>query len=45
MNKFRIYAASSMILSFGGIALMSAEKALGVAIMAIGLVPARNTVS
>jgi len=40
MNKFRIYAASSMILSFGGIALMSAEKALGVAIMAIGLVPA-----
>lgn len=39
MNKSRIYATSSIMLSFSGIALMSTEKTLGVAIMVIGLVP------
>jgi len=39
MNKFRIYAALAILISFVGIALMSTEKTAGVVIMILGLVP------
>jgi len=40
MNKFRIYAAFTIIISFVGISLISTDKTAGVAIMLLGLVPA-----
>ncbi len=39
MNRFRILAALSIMLSFGGITLLSIDKTLGVVIMTIGLLP------